>query len=115
LQTVHFGWRQERLADNARKISEQGRALHDRLATLVEHWTRLGGALGRATEHFNCAVASFDSRVLPAVRKLEELGAAGTKPVNDLDTVDTRPRPLLAMEEAGEPAVLPRAEPLAEC
>jgi DNA recombination protein RmuC len=115
LQTVHFGWRQERLADNARKISEQGRALHDRLATLVEHWTRLGGALGRATEHFNCAVASWGSRVLPAVRKLEELGASGTKPVNDLDTVDTRPRPLLSMEEAAETAVLPRGEPLAEC
>jgi DNA recombination protein RmuC len=99
LQTVHFGWRQERLADSARKISEQGRIVHERLATLVEHWSRLGGALGRATEHFNAAVASFDSRVLPAVRKLEELGASGAKAVNDLTTVDTRPRPVLSAEE----------------
>jgi DNA recombination protein RmuC len=94
LQTVHFGWRQERLAENAREISEQGRVVHERLCTLVDHWARLGGALGRATEHFNAAVASFDSRVLPAVRKLEELGSGGSKDVAELGTVDTRPRPV---------------------
>ena len=98
LQTVHFGWRQEKLADSAKKISEQGRILHDRLGTLVEHWSKLGGVLGRATEHYNAAVASFETRVIPAVRKLEELGAGSSKTVGDLETVDTRPRPLLPLE-----------------
>jgi DNA recombination protein RmuC len=98
LQTVHLGWRQERLAESAKKISEQGRVLHERLATLTEHWSRLGGALGRATEHFNAAVASFEGRVVPAVRKLEELGAGSAKSVVELETVDTRPRPLLPLE-----------------
>jgi DNA recombination protein RmuC len=98
LQTVHLGWRQEKLADSAKKISEQGRVLHDRLATLVDHWSKLGGALGRATEHYNAAVASFEARVVPSVRKLEELGAASAKTVADLETVDTRPRPLLPLE-----------------
>jgi DNA recombination protein RmuC len=115
LQTVHFGWRQERLADSARKISEQGRILHERIATLVEHWSRLGGALGRATEHFNAAVASFDSRVLPAVRKLEELGAGGTKAVNDLDTVDTRPRPTGVLPGDEGPPATARTEPAGKC
>jgi DNA recombination protein RmuC len=100
LQTVHLGWRQEKLAESAKKISEQGRLLHDRLGTLVEHWSKLGGALGRATEHYNAAVASFETRVVPSVRKLEELGASSTKSVGDLATVDTRPRPLLPLEES---------------
>jgi DNA recombination protein RmuC len=104
LQTVHFGWRQEKLAENAKKISEQGRLLHDRLATLVDHWSKLGGALGRATEHYNAAVASFEARVVPSVRKLEELGAASAKSVGDLETVDTRPRPLLPIEDASKAA-----------
>jgi DNA recombination protein RmuC len=95
LQTIHFGWRQERLAENARAISEQGRVLHERLCTLFEHWSKLGGALGRATEHFNAAVASFDSRVMPSVRKLEELGSGGSKTVGELSTVDNRPRPVI--------------------
>jgi DNA recombination protein RmuC len=92
LQTVHYGWRQERLAENAEKVSEQGRILHERVATLLEHWARLGTALGRATEHFNAASASLESRVLPGARRLEELGAAGKKPLVDLPRVDLRPR-----------------------
>ena len=84
LQTVHYGWRQERLAENAEKISEQGRMLHERVATLVEHWVRLGAALGKATEHFNAAAASFEGRVLPAARRLEELGAASKKSIGEL-------------------------------
>ena len=88
LPTVHYGWRQERLADNAEKISEQGRILHERVATLVEHWERLGGALGKATEHFNSAAASFEGRVLPAVRRLEELGASSKKTIDALPIID---------------------------
>ena len=84
LQTVHYGWRQERLAENAEQVSEQGRILHERVATLLEHWARLGTALNRATEHFNAAAASLESRVLPSARRLEELGATGKKPLPDL-------------------------------
>jgi DNA recombination protein RmuC len=92
LQTVHFGWRQERLAENAEKVSEQGRILHERVATLLEHWGRLGTALSRATEHFNAASASLETRVVPSARRLEELGACGKKPLPELERVDLRPR-----------------------
>jgi DNA recombination protein RmuC len=92
LQTVHYGWKQEKLADNAEKISEQGRILHERVSTLVEHWSRLGLALGKATEHFNAAAASFEGRVLPAARRLEELGAGSKKTVDELPRLDLRPR-----------------------
>ncbi len=92
LQTVHYGWRQERLAENAEQVSEQGRILHERVATLLEHWARLGTALNKATEHFNAAAASLESRVLPSARRLEELGANGKKPLPDLPRVDLRPR-----------------------
>jgi DNA recombination protein RmuC len=92
LQTVHYGWRQERVAENAEQVSEQGRILHERVATLLEHWARLGTALNRATEHFNAAAGSLESRVLPSARRLEELGAGGKKPMPDLPRVDLRPR-----------------------
>ena len=92
LQTVHYGWRQERLTENAEKISEQGRQLHERVATLVEHWVRLGSALGKATEHFNAAAASFEGRVLPAVRRLEDMGSGSKKTIEELPRIDIRPR-----------------------
>ena len=111
LQTVHYGWRQERLTENAEKISEQGRQLHERVATLVEHWVRLGNALGKATEHFNSAAASFEGRVLPAVRRLEDMGAGSKKTIAELPRVDIRPREHTAVvglseESAGNPGNL---------
>ena len=92
LQTVFYGWRQERVAENAEKISEQGRLLHERVATLVGHWMKLGASLGKATEHFNAAAASFEGRVLPAARRLEELGAGSKKKIGELPHLDARPR-----------------------
>jgi DNA recombination protein RmuC len=102
LQTVHYGWRQERLAESAEKISEQGRLLHERVATLLEHWSRLGGALGKATEHFNAAAASFEGRLLPAARRLEELGAGSKKDLPELPRLDARPRLVSASAALGE-------------
>jgi len=92
LQAVHFGWRQEQLAANAQAISGQGRELHSRLAVMVEHWGKMGTALERATENYNKAVASFENRVRPAVRKLEELGAGSEKSPAALEAIDARPR-----------------------
>ncbi|MGA9652272.1 MAG: DNA recombination protein RmuC, partial [Polyangia bacterium] len=102
LQAVHYGWRQERLAENAQRISDQGRVLHERLATLFDHFGKLGSALGRATDSYNAAVGSFERMVKPAVRKLEELGAAGKKPVDEIDPVGVRPRELAAIDAGDE-------------
>jgi DNA recombination protein RmuC len=101
LQAVHFGWRQELLAENAQAISNQGRELHERLAIMVEHWIKVGSALEKATESFNDAVASFERRVRPAVRKLEDLGAAGKRQVVELAPVESRPRILASEEQVG--------------
>jgi DNA recombination protein RmuC len=99
LQAVHFGWRQEALAENAQAISSQGRILHERLATMVEHWGKVGAALDRATETFNRTVSSYESRVLPAVRKLEDLGAGSGKTISSLDAVAARATVLVPGEE----------------
>ncbi len=102
LMTVHYGWRQERVAENAAAISELGRVVHDRLAMLIEHWARLGGALEKATEHFNGAAASFEGRVVPALRRLQDLGAQGQKEIVDLKRVDVRPRNLDIASETNQ-------------
>src|SRR5450631_2083297 len=104
LQAVHFGWRQELLAENAQAISQQGKELHLRLATMVEHWSKVGIALDRATDSYNKAVSSYESRVSPAIRRLDELGAASDKCVPDLKPVESRPRGL-AWDEDGRAMV----------
>ncbi len=88
LRAVHYGWRQEQIAENAQLISELGQELHERIATMVEHLTKLGGSLGRAVEAFNAAVASFEGRVLPSARKFKVLGAGSKREIEELSPID---------------------------
>lgn len=98
LRAVYYGWRQEQMSENTRKISELGQELHERVATMVEHLTRLGGTLGKAVEAFNSAVASFEGRVLPSVRKFEALGAGSKKEIEELVPIDKSARMLMEMQ-----------------
>jgi DNA recombination protein RmuC len=104
LLTAHYGWHQERLAENAQAISEQGRELHSRLASMFDHWSKVGAALGKATDSYNQAVGSFERKVRPAVRKLEDMGAGSEKSVVVLEPIEARPR-VLTTEEAPPPSL----------
>jgi DNA recombination protein RmuC len=75
LKAASYGWRQESIAENAREISQLGQELHGRLAVMADHLTRLGKGLASATDSYNSAIASFETRVLVSARKFKELGA----------------------------------------
>lgn len=72
LRTVALGWRQESLNDAAKEIQRLGGQLHQRLATMAEHYNRVGSSLDKAVEAYNATLASMDSRVMVTARRLEE-------------------------------------------
>lgn len=76
LRSVAYGWREERMAQNAREISALGRDLYDRIAVLNRHFLQLGRQLDGSVKSYNQAMASLESRVLVAARRFSELGAA---------------------------------------
>jgi DNA recombination protein RmuC len=75
LRTVAHGWRHESLADRAREIHRVGRDLHERLGTMNGHLGKLGRSLESAVGAYNQAVGSWESRVLVAARRFEDLEA----------------------------------------
>ncbi|MBP6715418.1 MAG: DNA recombination protein RmuC [Acidobacteria bacterium] len=81
LRAVAFGWQQQSLARNAEEIREVGQELCDRLATMLKHFDDTGDHLAGAVEAFNRAVASFDRRVMPSMRRLQELKVPGAEKV----------------------------------
>lgn len=92
LRAVAYGWRQESLAENAEHIKEVGEELYGRLATFAEHLGKMGKNLNTTVQHYNKAVASFDTRVLPSARKFTEMGISTKKDVEHIDQLEMAAR-----------------------
>jgi len=89
LQTAAYCWRQEQIADNARRIADLGRELYDRLRVFARNFSGVARGLRAATESYNDAVGSLESRVLVTARRFEELGAAsGNDPIAEAKQID---------------------------
>ena len=98
LRSAALGWRHEQIEENAQKISDLGRQLYDRMRVFAGHMGAVGKRLDSATEAYNQAVGSLESRVLPTARRFQELGAAGGAEIGEIEPVDTRARQLAAPE-----------------
>ncbi len=103
LWATHYGWREERIAESAREIAESARELHRRLGRFVEPLAKVGRQLDSATSAYNEAVGSFDARVVPQVRKIEEAGAASDRDVQAPPAVETTARAVTARLSPAEP------------
>ena len=99
LRAVAYGWQQEAMEENARKISEIGKQLYEAVRTLGGHFDALGTRLKSTLEAYNQAVGSLEGNVLIKARKLKELQAAnGAEEIKPLDPIDRVPRMLQAPE-----------------
>ena len=99
LRAVAYGWQQQAMEENARKISELGRSLYEAIRVLGGHFDTLGGKLKASLDAYNQAVGSLEGNVLVKARKFKELQAAnGGEEIKSLDPIDRVPRMLQAPE-----------------
>ncbi|HYB22146.1 MAG TPA: DNA recombination protein RmuC [Solirubrobacteraceae bacterium] len=99
LWAVHYGWRQELIAQSAREIAESARELHGRLGRFVTPLAKVGRQLDSAVSAYNEAVGSFEHRVIPQVRRIEQAGAASEREVQTPSALEITARKLIATPE----------------
>ena len=92
LKAAYYGWRQEAVSKSAEEVSKLGRDLHDRIAKFIEHLGGTAKGLSSAVRTFNAAIGSFEQNILPSARRFAELGAKGTREIEDPERVELEVR-----------------------
>ncbi|MDY0966823.1 DNA recombination protein RmuC [Sphingomonas sp. CFBP9021] len=103
-RTVAAVWRQEKLANEARKIGELGKEMHDRLAKVADDLRKVGVGLNSAVKNFNGFTNSFNGRLMVTGRKFRDLNIeTGARDLEDVSSIDA-----LALGEG--PALMEKPE-----
>jgi DNA recombination protein RmuC len=101
LRTVAMHWSNVALAENAARIGEHAKDLVTRLRTFAEHLAKVGTQLSSATNAYNKAVGSFESRLLPGANRVAEMTASDA--VEAPEQISALPRQL-ELPESTEPS-----------
>jgi DNA recombination protein RmuC len=98
LRTMELGWRQERMVAEAAEIADAASTLHARFGKFITDFDSVGRRLESATKSYNSAVGSMEGRLLPQLRKVEDLGVAPGKAIEPPQPVELSVREITAAE-----------------
>jgi DNA recombination protein RmuC len=98
LRTMELGWRQERMVAEAAEIADAAGTLHARFSKFLGDFDAVGKRLDSATKSYNSAVGSMEGRLLPQLRKVEDLGIAPGKQIEPPEPVEITVREISAPE-----------------
>jgi len=78
---------QDQIAD----IRDAATQIHNRFGTAAEHFTSLRNSLESSINNWNKLVSSVDSRLIPSVKKLEEMGIKSSKDIDEIGQIKESP------------------------
>jgi DNA recombination protein RmuC len=92
LKAVAYGWRQEKMAENAQTVADEAKKLLDAINVWAGHFLKLRGAVFDVVQHFNSVQGSMERNVLPKAHRMKELGVATLKEIPAIEPVNEVPR-----------------------
>lgn len=100
LKSVAMSWQQHTITENALQIMEAAMDFYSRVNVFADHLDKMGGGLKTALKGYNDAIGSWESRVLPSGRKLEQLKATDNK--NTLPNFEVIDKPVRELNKTDE-------------
>lgn len=102
LKGVAHGWRQQKLAENAEELRRIAGEFHERVRVFGGLYADAGRHLARAVAAYNKSAGSWDTRLAPSLRRMQELGAAGHTEAPAPPHIETVPREPQQLDLTGE-------------
>ncbi|GAB4340464.1 MAG: DNA recombination protein RmuC [Calditrichia bacterium] len=93
LKAIAYGWLQLQLSENAELIARQGKELYGRMSTFLKHFGDVGKRMQSTVTAYNKAAGSLESRVMPSLNRLKEMGA-GADELPSTEQIDLQAREL---------------------
>ena len=101
LMAAHRGWRDFRIQEDAKKVGDLTKELYKRFTTLFDYVRKTGKGIQQSTTNYNNLVGAIEGRVLPTLRKLDDLNVVEGE-LENLDPLDLSIRELSVPEETHE-------------
>jgi DNA recombination protein RmuC len=106
LRAVALGWKEAKIAQEAKQIFSLATDLYERFRRSTEYVEGVGNGLNSAIKQYNAFVGSVESRVFPQARKLQRISGI-EKELLELEPVEISPRDLVANDWLFHHEVLP--------
>jgi DNA recombination protein RmuC len=105
LKGVSYGWRQEKLAQNAGELRRIAAELYDRVRIFGESYADSGRHLAKAVEAYNRSAGSWEARLVPSLKRMRELGVGADEAPQPgrIDVAAREPQALVMDQTAREP------------
>ena len=102
-KTIAYGWRQEKASKNAREVLAIGEDIFERFRKVSSLMSDVGKALSQAVNAQNTLIGSYEGRLIPKVRQLQEAGV-GARELGEVGEIEHSVRAMRSYEneEDGE-------------
>lgn len=105
LRAVEYGWKQEKLASEAREVQIHAKKLYKGLCTMMGFYETLGKRIKDVGKAYNSFGGSLDSTVMPAARTFDQAGIGFADELPERVVVEFEERDLRARDFSALPGL----------